>query len=307
MAPSRLGTKLFTVRTLARAGIARPGRPDRLVRAVQALRAWGKTPAAGYGVSAARYPDQPAIIDEQGAITFAELDSRTNAIARRWKAVGIGPGSSIAILCRNHRGFVESTLAASKTGADMLYLNTSFAGPQIAEVCREERPVAMVHDEEFGGRVAEALAGMHRYIADDIPEHEDRGPLTPPDRPGRVVILTSGTTGTPKGAGRHHPSSLDPAAALLDMIPLRARERTMIAAPMFHSWGLAHFNLGLTLSTTLVLQRRFDPAATLRAIEEHRVDALIVVPVMLERLLHAKRESGRRHDLSSLRIIAASG
>jgi acyl-CoA synthetase (AMP-forming)/AMP-acid ligase II len=307
VAPSRLGTKLFTVRTLARAGIAKPGRPDRLVRAVQALRAWGKTPAAGYGVSAARYPDEPAIIDEQGTITFAELDSRTNAIARRWKADGIGPGSSIAILCRNHRGFVESTLAASKTGADMLYLNTSFAGPQIAEVCREERPVAMVHDEEFSGLVAEALAGMHSYIADDIPEHEDRGPLTPPDRPGRVVILTSGTTGTPKGAGRHHPSSLDPAAALLDMTPLRARERTMIAAPMFHSWGLAHFNLGLTLSTTLVLQRRFDPAATLRAIEEHRVDALIVVPVMLERLLHAKRESGRRHDLSSLRIIAASG
>ena len=259
MALSRLGTKLFTVRTLARAGIAKPARPDRLVRAVQALRAWGKTPAAGYGVSAARYPDEPAIIDEQGTITFAELDSRTNAIARRWKADGIGPGSSIAILCRNHRGFVESTLAASKTGADMLYLNTSFAGPQIAEVCREERPVAMVHDEEFSGLVAEALAGMHRYVADDIPEHEDRGPLTPPDRPGRVVILTSGTTGAPKGAGRHHPSSLDPAAALLDMIPLRARERTMIAAPMFHSWGLAHFNLGLTLSTTLVLQRRSTP------------------------------------------------
>ena len=169
VALSRLGTKLFTVRTLARAGIAKPARPDRLVRAVQALRAWGKTPAAGYGVSAARYPNEPAIIDEQGTITFAELDSRTNAIARRWKADGIGPGSSIAILCRNHRGFVESTLAASKTGADMLYLNTSFAGPQIAEVCREERPVAMVHDEEFGELVAEALAGMHRYVADDIP------------------------------------------------------------------------------------------------------------------------------------------
>ena len=80
------------------------------------------------------------------------------------------------------------------------------------------------------------------------------------------------------------------------MIPLRARERTMIAAPMFHSWGLAHFNLGLTLSTTLVLRRRFDPAATLRAIEEHRVDALVVVPVMLQRLLGSPRESGAAHD-----------
>ena len=307
MALSRLGTKLFTVRTLARAGVAKPARPDRLLRAVKALRAWGKTPAAGYGVSAARYPDEPAIIDELGTISFAELDRRTNAIAHRWRADGLGPGRSIAILCRNHRGFVEATLAASKTGADMLYLNTSFAGPQIAEVCREESPAAMIHDAEFADLVTEASTGMHRYVAEDIATSEDDSPLTPPDRPGRVVILTSGTTGTPKGAGRHHPSSLDPAAALLDMIPLRARERTMIAAPMFHSWGLAHFNLGLTLSTTLVLQRKFDPHQVLEGIARHRVQALIVVPVMLQRLLDAHRESPVRHDLSSLRIIAASG
>jgi acyl-CoA synthetase (AMP-forming)/AMP-acid ligase II len=308
VALSRLGTKLFTVRTLARAGVAKPGRPDRVLRGLRALRAWGKTPAAGYGVSAARYPDEPAIIDEQGTITFAELDRRTNAIARRWKDDGLGPGRSIAILCRNHRGFVEATLAASKTGADMLYLNTSFAGPQIAEVCRAETPVAMAHDAEFSDLVTEATAGLTRYVdLEEFAAGGDERPLTPPDRPGRVVILTSGTTGTPKGAGRHHPSSLDPAAALLDMIPLRARERTLIAAPMFHSWGLAHFNLGLTLSTTLVLQRRFDPHKVLEAIAEHRVNALIVVPVMLQRLLDARRESAVKHDLSSLRVIAASG
>jgi acyl-CoA synthetase (AMP-forming)/AMP-acid ligase II len=308
VALSRLGTKLFTVRTLARAGVAKPGRPDRVLRGVQALRAWGKTPAAGYGVSAARYPDEPAIIDEQGTITFAELDRRTNAIANRWKGDGIGPGKVVAILCRNHRGFVEATLAASKTGADMLYLNTSFAGPQIAEVCRAESPVAMVHDAEFTDLVTESAAGLHRYVdLGEIAAGGDERPLTPPDRPGRVVILTSGTTGAPKGAGRHHPSSLDPAAALLDMIPLKARQRTMIAAPMFHSWGLAHFNLGLTLATTLVLQRRFDPHKVLEGIEQHRVHALIVVPVMLQRLIEAHRESPRKHDLSSLRIIAASG
>jgi fatty-acyl-CoA synthase len=305
---SRLGTKLFTVRTLARAGVAKPGRPDRVLRGLQALRAWGKTPAAGYGVSAARFPDEPAIIDELGTITFAELDRRTNAIARRWKDDGIGPGRAIAILCRNHRGFVEATLAASKTGADMLYLNTSFAGPQIADVCRAESPVAMVHDAEFSELVTEAAAGLRRYVdLDDVAGGGDERPLTPPDRPGRVVILTSGTTGSPKGAGRHHPKSLDPAAALLDMIPLKARQRTMIAAPMFHSWGLAHFNLGLTLSTTLVLQRKFDPHKVLEGIEQHRVQALIVVPVMLQRLIEAHRESPRKHDLSSLRIIAASG
>jgi fatty-acyl-CoA synthase len=308
------------MRTLARAGVAKPARPDRLVRSVRVLRAWGKTPASGYGVSAARYPDEPAVIDELGTITFAELDGRTNAIARAWKADGIGPGRGIAILCRNHRGFVEATLAASKTGADMLYLNTSFAGPQVADVCRAESPLAIVHDAEFTDLVGEAADGRLRYIAWEgdgegggappmsaLAASGDARPLEPPVRPGRVIILTSGTTGTPKGAGRHHPTSLDPAASLLDMIPLRARERTLIAAPMFHSWGLAHFNLGLTLSTTLVLRRRFDPAAILDTIAEHRVNALIVVPVMLQRLLEARRDSPVRHDLSSLRIIAASG
>jgi acyl-CoA synthetase (AMP-forming)/AMP-acid ligase II len=306
---ARLGTKLFTVRTLARAGVAKPVRPDRLVRGLRVLRAWGKTPAAGYGVSAARYPSAPAIIDELGTITFAELDRRTNAIARAWMADGIGPGRTVAILCRNHRGFVEATVAASKTGANMLYLNTSFAGPQVAEVCRAELPVAIVHDGEFADLVAEAAAGTRSYGAwpEPLASGADARPLDPPQRPGRVVILTSGTTGAPKGAGRHHPTSLDPAAALLDMIPLRARERTLIAAPMFHSWGLAHFNLGLTLSTTLVLRRKFDPVAILDAIAEHRVHALIVVPVMLQRLLEARRDSPVRHDLSSLRIIAASG
>jgi acyl-CoA synthetase (AMP-forming)/AMP-acid ligase II len=309
VALDRLGTKLFTVRTLARAGVATPSRPDRLLRSLKVLRAWGKTPASGYGVSAARFPDAPAIIDELGTVTFAELDRRTNAIARRWKSEGIGPGKAIAILCRNHRGFVEATLAASKTGADMLYLNTSFAGPQVAEVCRAEGPVAIAHDAEFTDLVTEAVEGRTRYVMwpEPVATDGDERPLDPFDRPGRVIILTSGTTGTPKGAGRHHPTSLDPAAALLDMIPLRARQRTLIAAPMFHSWGLAHFNLGLTLSTTLVLLPKFDPKRILDAIQQHRVQALIVVPVMLQRLLEARRESPVRHDLSSLRVIAASG
>jgi acyl-CoA synthetase (AMP-forming)/AMP-acid ligase II len=301
-----LSTKLFTVRTLVRAGVAKPVRPDRLVRGLRVLRAWGKTPAAGYGVSAARYPDAPAVIDELGTITFGELDRRTNAIARAWKADGIGPGRTVAILCRNHRGFVEATVSASKAGANMLYLNTSFAAPQIAEVCNAEQPSAIAHDDEFEALVGE-VGGLRRYVMwpDQLASGGDERPLPPPEKPGRVVILTSGTTGAPKGAGRHHPSSLDPAAALLDMIPLRALQRTLIAAPMFHSWGLAHFNLGLTLSTTLVLLPRFDPDKVLDAIAEHRVDALIVVPLMLQRLLEAQRE--RRRDVSSLRIIAASG
>jgi fatty-acyl-CoA synthase len=121
------------------------------------------------------------------------------------------------------------------------------------------------------------------------------------------VILTSGTTGRPKGATRSQPETLHPAAALLSKIPLRARETTMIAAPLFHSWGFAHFTLGMALSSTLVLGRKFDPEATLALTAQRRASTLVVVPVMLQRIVELGPEAIRRHDLAALRVIALSG
>src|SRR5437660_291201 len=105
-------------------------------------------------------------------------------------------------------------------------------------------------------------------------------PVAPPSRTGRIVILTSGTTGAPKGASRGGPGGIDPAIAFLSRIPLRARQTTLVAAPLFHAWGFANLLLASLLSTTVVLQRRFDPAATLAALSQHRANALVAVPVM---------------------------
>ncbi len=121
------------------------------------------------------------------------------------------------------------------------------------------------------------------------------------------MILTSGTTGAPKGASRGQPDTLDPAAALFSKIPLRARETTMIAAPMFHSWGYAHFSLALPLASTLVLRRRFDPEDTIRAAAHHRASTLVLVPVMLQRILDLGPETLAHYDLRGLRVIALSG
>jgi fatty-acyl-CoA synthase len=312
------------VRTLARAGVARPARPDRLVRTVLALRRFGPTPAAGYAASATRYPLAPAVHDEAGTLTFGEVHARTNALARHWRAQGIGEGDGIAVLCRNHRGFVDAAVACAKVGARAIYLNTQFAAPQLADVCRREDPKAVVFDAEFAGLLGEAAAGRLRYVAwpeddrtgapppadptlEQVMAATDASDVEPPRERGGVTILTSGTTGTPKGASRHQPRTLDPAAALLSRIPLRAREPTLIAAPLFHSWGFAHFTLGLALSTTLVLRRRFDPEDTLAALARYRCTTLIVVPVMLQRLLDLRPERIRQHDLSPLRVIAVSG
>jgi fatty-acyl-CoA synthase len=319
----RLATRAHTARTLMKAGFVRPEPPATVVRAALTLHRWGPTLAAGVATSAIRQPDRVAVVDELGPLTWREVHERSNAIASGLARAGVREGSGVAIMCRNHRGFVDATLACMKLGAAALYLNTAFAGPQIAEVVEREGPVALIYDEEFAGLVAgEATAdpARRRWIAwtepgsppqdpalEDLVAAGDRSDLAPPSAPGRIVILTSGTTGTPKGAQRGMPESLDPMAALLSKIPLHAREPTMIAAPLFHSWGMAHFSLALALSSTIVLRRRFDPEATLAATAEHRCTALVVVPVMLQRILALPDEALARYDLSSLRVIAASG
>ena len=316
-----LSTKAQTVRTLVACGMFGPTRPDKLARAIKAIKDWGPTTAAGFTASAARYPDQIALIDEAGTLTFGEVHRRTNALAHAWSDEGIVEGDGIALLCRNHRGFVEAMVACSKLGVHALFLNTAFAGPQLTEVCERENPTAIVYDEEFEALVGDAAKGRRRYIAwsdtgapsdgaelleDLIARGDPRDAIVPATK-GKIVILTSGTTGTPKGANRKQPESLDPVAGLIEKIPLRARERTMIAAPLFHSWGLAHFILGIGLSSTLILRRRFDPEDTLRAIDEHGATALIVVPVMLQRMLELGPKTIHRYDTGSLRVIAASG
>ena len=313
--------KLGGVKVLADAGIVRPVRPDKLVGVVRTLKHWGRGPASGYITSALLCPERTAIVDERGSLTFGELARRTNALANSLAAAGVREGDGVGIMCRNHRGFVEATVATAKLGADVLYLNTAFAGPQLAEVVQREGPSALIYDEEFGGLLEQAAEGRLRFAAwhdgDSGPGSDptldeliaagpDRLPDVP-DRVGRTVILTSGTTGSPKGASRSSPQSLDPAISLLSKIPLKRGQTTHIAAPLFHSWGFAHFTIGLMLNSTVVLQRSFDPEASLAAIARTRADSLVVVPVMMQRILDLPAETRRRYDTASLSIVAASG
>jgi acyl-CoA synthetase (AMP-forming)/AMP-acid ligase II len=316
-----VGSTLHTARTLIGAGVFRPERPDRLLHMLRALRRWGPTLAAGYASGAARIPHEPAIIDELGTLTFGDVHRRTNALAHAFADQGIKEGDGVAVLVRNHRGFIETIVALSKLGADALLLNTAFAGPQITEVMQREKAVALVYDQEFAELVAEGARRRKRFVAwfdggegapgdpliEDLIEQGDPDDVIPPIENGRVIILTSGTTGSPKGANRKQPETLDPAAALLSRIPLHARETTHIAAPLFHSWGLAHFMLAMLLSSTLVLRRKFEPESALSAVAQHEATALIVVPVMLQRILELPPETIDRYDTATLRVIAASG
>ena len=328
---ARVAHEVGSLRILTRAGVIRPIRPDKLLRLATALVRWGRGPAAGFIAGAAVSPHETAIVDDLGTLTFAEVDRRSSALAHGLSDAGVNEGDGVAIMCRNHRGFVEATAGVAKLGAHTLYLNTAFAGPQLTEVVKREKPVAVIYDEEFADLVSDAGRRRKRFIAwqgegpgTDAVSLESSGGLAdptladliaagtveqpvPPAETGKAVILTSGTTGTPKGASRSSPQSLDPAVSLLSKIPLRYRQTTHIAAPLFHSWGFAHFTLGLLLQSTVVLTRKFDPENCLAQVERARAESLVVVPVMMSRILELPEEARRKYDLSSLRVVAASG
>jgi acyl-CoA synthetase (AMP-forming)/AMP-acid ligase II len=313
---------LDTVRALARTGVLSPVRPDVAVRMAKEAGKWGQTAAAAVALSAHRHPRRLAIIDEAGRLTWADLERRTNALAAGLRERGVAAeGSVVGILARNHRGFVEALVAAAKLGADAVLLNTGFAGPQLAEVSRREGVNVLLHDPSFAPIVEESgLAGDAGTAVLPIWDDEllageaDAPPLPAAGREGHVVILSSGTTGTPKGAkrdlssgGKSRMSSLTSSLGMLRRLPLRGGETTVIAAPLFHTWGLSHALLCAVFGSPMVLRERFDPEETLAAVAGERAGALVAVPAMLQRVLTLPEEVRRRHDTSSLRLVALSG
>jgi acyl-CoA synthetase (AMP-forming)/AMP-acid ligase II len=316
---SSVADSIFELKVLHEAGIIEPMRPDKALKVGSTFLRWGASPATGIATAAIHHPHEIAVIDERGSLSFERLHRRSNALAHAFAGMGIGYQDGVGIMCRNHRGFIEATLAAAKLGASALYLNTMFAGPQLAEVTRREGPKVLVYDDEF----ADLLEGVDDSVARIVGWVEEGGAgelsleqliaagdesdlKPPPDKP-RFVILTSGTTGTPKGAQRSSPDGLLAIAALIDKIPFRARETMMIAAPLFHSWGFFHFVMSLPTASTMVLRRRFDPEGTLQAAEESRAEVLAAVPVMVQRILGLPDETLSSYDLSALRITSLSG
>jgi len=276
---------------------------------------------------------QPVVIDDEGSISYREMCPRVRAIAAALFRRGHEPGSRIGLLCRNHRYFVEALCAGLQAGCDVVLMNTGFAGPQLADVARREGIAGLIADPEFLAELSpDPTQDSLRYYRSFAPSaespcslepgqfecletlaHESLGEWSQPARPGTTVILTSGTTGTPKGAtrgGPEVPSRTRISAELLDSLvrlQLRIGQRVLIAPPLFHAWGLKLLFASLTLGSTVVTSARFDPLHTLRLVEDHEVEVLGVVPVMLQRMLAVPESARRDLRLERLAAVVVSG
>ncbi|QBS41757.1 acyl-CoA synthetase [Nocardia sp. CS682] len=309
---------LHSVGVLQRAGVLDLLAPADLVRAARAVRQFGGI-AGPVRMSARREPDRVAVIDELGSLTYRELEARGNALARGFASLGLGPGDTVAALVRDRRELVDTMLAAAKIGARLVLLNTGFAGPQLADVAAREDADAVVYDQEFTELLRILPPQVRRVLAvhdgvdvdgiatvDQLIAGHDPADLAPPPRQGGFVLLTGGTTGTPKGVPREVKSPLA-AAALLERIPLRRNKTVVLAAPLFHGTALNQFILALSLASTVVLHRRFDAEATLAAVADHRAQVLVLVPTMLRRILDLGPEALAKYQTDSLRIVFSAG
>ncbi|WP_328402524.1 AMP-binding protein [Nocardia sp. NBC_00403] len=315
---SPLRLRAGVAKQIMASGVGRTYRPDSAFRQLRRLAEWGFNMAGGYAAAAVQSPHRAAVIDCRGQRTFTEMHDRTQALAAAMAALGLNAGDAVGLLARNHAGMVETMVAAGKLGIDAVLLNTGLPARRIEEIVQRDKLSALFVDAEFDPLVQYLHADIPRYTTDDTPPtpggttiddliaqgHKD---FRKPTQPGKLVVLTSGTSGTPKGARRPHPKGFGTIAALLSRIPFRMNDTMLIPAPLFHTWGLAALQMSTPLRATVVLPEHFDAEDCLRLIAEHRVTTLIAVPVMVHRILELPTPVRARYDTSSLRVVASCG
>jgi acyl-CoA synthetase (AMP-forming)/AMP-acid ligase II len=295
-------------RALMYSGLLSLPAPIAVLRLVREVYRGGTNLYTLLAVAAARWPDRTAIIDDDGALSYRELQLLTEALARELSGNGVGSGQAVGIMCRNGRSFVASAFAAGLVGADVVLVNTEFRINALAGALDTHEIKTMFADEEFTDQIHDADESVTVIDPETIPVREGhRRPKVAES--GRIVLLTSGTTGMPKGVPRapRMSSGVGVGVTILERTRLRVGSRIAVAVPMFHGLGLGNLMLTVSLGGTVLTHRHFDAETTLAQASLQRADAMSVVPIMLARILDLPQRVRARNALPTLRVVLSSG
>ena len=277
----------------------------------------------GFWWIAEDHPEAPAVLESpDGPLSYGELAARAHQLVHLFRSLGAGPGAPVAVMADNGNSLLEASLACHESGMHMIPLNTHLTAAELDAILRHSGARVLV----IGARFVELLDGFD--VGDDVEvltigdvagrtsleAARASHPTTVPEdrRQGGLFVYTSGTTGHPKGIRRPLPDGdvgqlSNDAAVFGRAFDFRPFEGPMLVSTgMFHGGSHAYYLGGLNVGHALVILQRFDPEATLAAIERHRIRSGYMVPTQFHRLLQLPAEVRERYDVSSLHSIVHS-
>ncbi|MCB0918778.1 MAG: AMP-binding protein [Actinobacteria bacterium] len=290
------------LRALFRSGLTPPLSPVSAIKISRDLAVYGPSPAIGFAPGAARHPEETAVVDElDRRLNFRQAEDLTRDCFAWLREQGVDADSAVGVLGRNSIGMAVAIAAVARTGADLVYLNPGFTASQVSDIIKDRGIGLVLVDDELRDRVPAAV--RTEPLTDPWAWAGSGSAPTGHIGTGRHIILTSGTTGRPKGADRSA-TPLEMTVSLLDSLPYRQRATHIMAAPMFHGWGWLNHRLAALLSTTEIMVPRPSAEQVLKAAAENRAEIIVTTPVVVRRLVEADPS---QYDLSNLRGVLVSG
>jgi len=238
-------------------------------------------------------PDRPAVTSGGTRLTRRQLDHAANALARDLAGRGVGEGDMVTIALPNSTGWFVAVAAAWKLGAIPQPISGKLPAPEVAAIIELADPAVVI------GGSFDAAEGRP-WVPEGYrpPSDTDVSPLPDAVSPAWKAPTSGGSTGRPKLIVSGEPSTLDPDGP----VPLRNRRDgcLVMPGPLYHNGPIVWACQALLWGGHVVAMPRFDPEATLAAIEEHRAEVVYLVPTMMKRIWRLPTEVRDRYDLSSL-------